>query len=123
MKIVLPDLDRRATLAAQMSEARKLCRKAGVSFRGWVEDNTPYAYSTAVRLARIGDRPDPLGRLEDVRGRNARANRNFRARMRVLGLHQANLQGRARAAYTAMDKYQKSVFREWMQMREGKPGA
>ena len=119
MKIVLPDLDRRANLAASMSEARKLCRKAGVSFRGWVEENTPYAYSTAVRLARIGDRPDPVQRLEDVRGRNALANRRFRARLRGLGTRD-KLQDQAKVLYAAMTDRQKTFFKEWIRAREAK---
>lgn len=118
-RFVLPDLDRRAKTAAMLSLERRRCKRSGTSFRKWVKEHTSYAYSTAVKLARVGDKHDIVGRLLDIRARNNLANRRYRAGVRTerraAGISPLT---RCKVHFNAMTTKNQAEFKAWLLERE-----
>ena len=59
--------DHRLAAAIRLEDARKMCKKAGVVFKKWVEANVTQSYETVRKLAAVGGAPDPALALADLR--------------------------------------------------------
>ena len=70
--------DARLAVALRLSEAKDLCKDAGVTFKSWCEDNITNGYNIANKLALIGASPEPAKALADLRGQSARASSKHR---------------------------------------------
>ena len=114
--IVMPATDRRLAVVKKLAAARRQCNEEGSSFREWVDRNTDYKYSTAIKYARIGDKALPLERLITSRTQAQKANRKMRAKKRVaesLG----SLSG-CKAMYARLNRGDQAAFRNWLNKRE-----
>ena len=113
-RIVLPEEDRRLRECVRMARERFWCQQVGDSFREWVAKNTNYNYETAVRMARMGNRPDAVARMARDRSRVAAANKRMRARRRAgeLAQHLTWLE-RCKVAYAHMGQKERVNFWNW----------
>ena len=59
--------DHRLAAAIRLEDARKMCKKAGVVFKKWVEANVTQSYETVRKLAAVGGASDPALALADLR--------------------------------------------------------
>lgn len=76
--------DHRLAAALRLEEAKKLCASQGVGFRKWVEENVKdQSWETVRKLAVVGGSPNPQIALEDMRKKNAAANKAHRAKKKV----------------------------------------
>ncbi len=76
--------DHRLAAALRLEEAKKLCGAQGIGFRKWVEDNVKdQSWETVRKLAVVGGSPNPQIALEDMRKKNAAANKAHRAKKKV----------------------------------------
>lgn len=76
--------DRRLTAAIHLEKARKIADKAKINFKKWCETNVTQSYETVRKLVTIGGSPDPKQALEDMRGRNKKANKKLREKKTLL---------------------------------------
>ncbi len=69
----------RIAAAQHLAKAKETCEKAGIKFVNWVEANVPnYGFEMVRKLVVIGAATDPILALEDMRTKNAAANRKLR---------------------------------------------
>lgn len=76
--------DHRLTAALRLEEAKKLCAASGIRFRTWVETNVKdQSWETVRKLAIVGGSPNPQLALEDMRRKNANANKQHREKKKI----------------------------------------
>lgn len=74
--------DHRLAAAIQLEAARQKCEAAGIAFKTWATDNVKgQAYETIRKLVAIGASENPKLALEDLRAKNALANKALRERV------------------------------------------
>lgn len=70
--------DHRLAASLVLAKAKAQCMAAQINFKKWCEAHLEHSYETARKLAAIGASDNPRAALEDMRGRNAAANRKLR---------------------------------------------
>lgn len=71
--------DHRLAAALKLAEAKKLCETNKIKFSEWAEKHVKeQAYETIRKLAAVGSASNPKKALEDLRNKNAAANRKHR---------------------------------------------
>lgn len=70
--------DHRLSAALMLEEAHKKCEAAKIHFKKWATDNIPYSYENVRKLVAVGASPEPAKALEDLRLKNAEANKRHR---------------------------------------------
>lgn len=72
--------DMRLAAALRLAEAKEKCTTHGIGFKKWVEENVTEGggWENARKLAVIGAAPEPAKALEDMRGKNKKANKKLR---------------------------------------------
>lgn len=75
--------DHRLSAAYNLELARKECEASGISFKKWAGDNIKQSYENVRKLVYIGGSPDPKLALEDMRNKNAAANKVLREKKKV----------------------------------------
>lgn len=70
--------DYRLSAALMLEEARKKCEAAKIHFKKWATENIPYSYENVRKLVAVGAAPEPAKALEDLRLKNAEANKRHR---------------------------------------------
>ena len=76
-------LDYRVSAALRLAEAAKICKKAKLTFKKWVEGNIDKSYKDAVMLAHAGAEKDTMAAVMLIRSRNAVHNKALRERKKV----------------------------------------
>ncbi len=72
-------VDHRLAAALLLADARKLCEKHKINFRGWSEDNVTQNWGEVRVLANVGGADDPRKAIEDLRENIAARGRKHRA--------------------------------------------
>ena len=72
--------DHRLAAAIEMDKAKVVCEKSKISFKSWCEENIDQSYENARQLAAVGGAKNPALALEDLRGKNKKANVKARAK-------------------------------------------
>jgi hypothetical protein len=75
--------DHRLSAALMLEEARKKCEAAKINFKKWALENIPYSYENVRKLVAVGAAPEPAKALEDLRLKNAEANKRHRESKKV----------------------------------------
>ncbi|HCA53841.1 MAG TPA: hypothetical protein DEP24_14020 [Mycobacterium sp.] len=75
--------DYRLSAALMLEEARKKCEAAKIPFKKWATENIPYSYENVRKLVAVGAAPEPAKALEDLRLKNAEANKRHRDAKKV----------------------------------------
>lgn len=76
--------DHRLAAALRLEEAKQFCGAHGVKFRAWVEANIKsQSWETVRKLAAVGGAPNPQLALEDMRKKNAAANKQHREKKKI----------------------------------------
>lgn len=76
--------DHRLAAALQLDKAKKECATSKINFKQWCETNiTVQSYETIRKLVAVGGSADPAGALEDMRGRNKKANKKLRDKQKT----------------------------------------
>lgn len=106
--------DHRLAAAITLAEARQKCEVAGISFKEWSAVAVPtQSYETVRKLVGVGASDNPAKALEDLRSKNALANKELRERKAKAITHQKEPAGtqpkaatpfkRAEEAFAALD--------------------
>lgn len=75
--------DHRLAAALQLKTAEEMCQTAGIKFKDWSAEHVKgYSFETVKTLLRVGKSEEPALALEDLRIRNAAANRRLRERQK-----------------------------------------
>lgn len=80
--------DHRLAAALRFAEAEEKCKAGGVSFKKWAEENIKLSFETVRKLllvGRAGDEEKARLALEDMRAKNAAANKKSRAKKKTSG--------------------------------------
>ena len=111
----MPEEDRRLRECVALARERFWCQQVGDSFREWVAENTNYKYEAALRMARLGNRPDAEAQIAKMRRRVAANNKRMRARRRAgeLAQHLTWLE-RGKVAYAHMGAKDRANFMNWV---------
>lgn len=73
------EVDLRLTAAQELAQASDFCKEHKINFKSWVEDNVTQGYEASRKLVAVGKSDNPALALEDMRAKNAAANRKARA--------------------------------------------
>lgn len=65
-------------IACDFAEAKAVCKRAGMTFKAWVERETDYSYGLANKLARAGQSEDPVEAIAEMRRKTAARMRKSR---------------------------------------------
>ncbi len=82
-------LDHRVAAALRLAEAVKLCKKAGITFKKWAEENVDRSYHTVLLLSRAGAESDPTAAVQLIRSKNAEYNRVSRDKKKAISRENA----------------------------------
>jgi hypothetical protein len=76
--------DHRLAAALQLAEAKKKCEAQKMAFKEWVERNiTEMGYHNCRKLVQVGESKNPALAIEDLRLKNAEANKKARAKSKA----------------------------------------
>jgi hypothetical protein len=75
--------DQRLQIAADLAEAKSVCKKAGIKFKSWVMRDVRLSYTEASRLAKIGASDDPAKALAELREKQNKRKREHDAKKKV----------------------------------------
>lgn len=75
--------DHRLAAALRLADAEKVCAEAGIKFKAWASEHITKSFETVRKLVYVGRSDNPQQALEDMRGRNAEANRELRERQKA----------------------------------------
>lgn len=111
--------EHRLAAALQLAKAKEQCLAEGVQFLAWADANVSQCRRTVLAMVAVGSAPDPRQALDDLRARNAQANRALRERkaLSAAAAPERAAAGPAAAAPTAAPEQAQQPLRGFEEVR------